>query len=289
MKERKQLKPLLYTSLLGQSLLESYRMFADWIFILKNAAVDIGFFIIFAVTYTFYFNPKIMEIQSSLTTLMSEMSANIPSDSSMPTQEALIALSSQKESFTQAFGRLAFLFFLLLIFIYALWCIFQGTSWWLAHRKLRHNVGWYKSEQRFSALSLIWAAIFLVLYIIIVKISALLTVGSIELVSVELLARMLGVALLIVLYFASISYSLLDIKLKEALKETFVIGIKKAAVAIPAFLLIIIKFYVLYGLIMLLGLELVPKVVLGLIFFLPLTAWARLFMGVVVEKAPNKK
>ena len=150
-------------------------------------------------------------------------------------------------------------------------------------------MGWYKSEQRFSALSLIWAAIFLVLYIIIVKISALLTVGSIELVSVELLARMLGVALLIVLYFASISYSLLDIKLKEALKETFVIGIKKAAVAIPAFLLIIIKFYVLYGLIMLLGLELVPKVVLGLIFFLPLTAWARLFMGVVVEKAPNKK
>jgi len=61
------------------------------------------------------------------------------------------------------------------------------------------------------------------------------------------------------------------------------------ATAIPAFLLIIIKFYVLYGLIMLLGLELVPKVVLGLIFFLPLTAWARLFMGVVVEKAPNKK
>ena len=78
MKERKQPKPLLYTSLLGQSLLESYDMFADWLFILKNAVVDLGFFIIFAVIYTFYFNPKIVEVQSSLTTLMSQMSAILP-------------------------------------------------------------------------------------------------------------------------------------------------------------------------------------------------------------------
>ncbi len=252
---------------------------------LKSAASDLGFFAAFAIIYTF-FSLRIVDVLNRINIIISAMSGSLPSGSGMPDNGTMTALAAHKDILMENFTRLLLLLLLLALCTYAIWCVFQGTSWWLAHQRLRNRVSWCRYQQRFSIMSLAWAAVFLLIAYGLVKLSGLAVVGSVELISVETLAKLMGIMLLIVLYFAFVTFSMLDRKLKDAVKGAYTAGIINAKHFVPAYALIIIKTAVVYAILMLAGLDLFWTVLLGLALFIPLAAWARvMFVGVSRENS----
>lgn len=262
-------------------LTDSYKVFKDIPFIAKSALVDIAFFAVFAVVYTF-FSLKIVDILNSVNIIISEMSSSMPADSSVPTQESMLALASQKEVFMQNFRELAILFLLLMLCTYLLWCIFQGMSWWLAHKKAGNKMPFLGYLGRFSLLSLLWAVVFLIISFVVIKYSDIINIANIEVVNAEMLAAVLGIILAVVLYFAFVSYSIAEKKLLSLLKMTFLDGIKKAKYYAPIYLLMLAKMFVAVEVILLLSLDIIATVLIGLVVVVMILMWGR--MGFVLVR-----
>src|SRR3989344_1065597 len=119
-------------SIYYKSVAESYHHFAKPEFLGKTIAIDFAFFMAFSAIYTF-FSLRIITILSTINQIVSQMGGNISADA-VPSADMVSALASQSDVFMQSFRHLMFLVILLAVATYLLWCIFQGTSWWLTHR-----------------------------------------------------------------------------------------------------------------------------------------------------------
>ncbi|MCX6707190.1 MAG: hypothetical protein NT001_03555, partial [Candidatus Woesearchaeota archaeon] len=94
----------------------------------------------------------------------------------------------------------------------------------------------------------------------------------------------LGIVFMIILYFSFISYTLLHHNILEIFKGVFHVGVKKAYITVPLFLYAILKAYILFRILMFLGLDVFYTVLLGIIIFIPVMIWSRILMNLVAHK-----
>jgi hypothetical protein len=285
--KKSSLKTRFKNTLFYKLIAESYHHFAKPSFVLRTAIIDIIFFIAFSLTYTF-FSLKIVDVINSINSLVSEMNVNV-SGEGIPGSETIAALSLQKDSFMQQFSHILILILMLASAVYLLWCIFQGTSWWLTHRHVGKKVPFMHYIGKFSLFSLVWIILFVIFTSLITKISGIFTIGSVELMSTDTMISLIVIFSFVLLYFAFISFALLHKGLIEIIKGAFHIGVKKALITVPIFFYIILKTYILFKLLILLGLDVFWTVILGVIVFVPVLIWSRILINIAAHRLHKTK
>lgn len=251
-------------------------------FLGKTIAIDFAFFVTFSLIFSAFFF-KISNLLNTIKQIIPQMGSNISADT-IPSADTVSALVSQSNVFMQNFRSLMFLVILLAIAVYLLWCVFQGTSWWLTHRHVGKKMTLFNYLGKFSLFSLIWFIAFVAVAFAITELSGYLTIGSVELISTNALMYILGIVFMIILYFSFISYTLLHHNIIEIFKGIFHVGVRKAYITVPLFLFAILKTYILFRILMLLGLDLFYTVLLGIIIFIPVMIWSRILINLAAHR-----
>ncbi|MBU0536475.1 MAG: hypothetical protein KKE20_05890 [Nanoarchaeota archaeon] len=269
---------------------QSYKDMKDHKFIAKTALSDLSFFIAFSLAFTWFFN-RVAPLLESINQLVMQMGSSIPLDNSLPDQQAFSSISSHYQEISSMSMTLFSYLMLLAFCTFALWCIFQGTSWWITHQKMKNKVSWCRFQQRFSIVSLIYLFLLMLFVFIIMQVSRVTTFGGVELIEPSMLAYIVLFSWYVLLYFSSFSYAVAHKDLRHIIQSVYNLSIKKAAVTVPVFLFITIKmiavYYILRIISYLAGFDIFWTVILGCVFFIPLFAWARMFICLVVDK-PKK-
>lgn len=265
-------------------LLETYRKINP-VFLLRSVLIDSAFFILFAIIYTLFFF-RISEKMTSINLIVSNMGGSIASmNATAPTQESYSALLSQKEVMMDSFKSLMAWIFGLFLFVFLLWLIFQGMNWHLAHKHHRIKDGIAKIKnlevsylnymKNMGLMSFLLALIFVVLILLAVKVSSKLSFRAFEIIDDQLLIDLAAGIFIIVLYFAFVSYSVLDKSFIRTFKRTFIDGIKKSKFYIIIYALMILKILLVIKIITMLDLDIIGAVILGMLLVIIITAWAR--------------
>ncbi|MBD3313285.1 hypothetical protein GF345_02485 [Candidatus Woesearchaeota archaeon] len=261
---------------LKESLLDSGRIS----FLAKSALSDLSFFVLFSIAFTWFFQ-KIAPLIEQINLLMSQLGGSMPSDYSMPDKESFGEIVAQYQQVTDLAHALFYYLAILIAVTFLLWCVFQGTSWWIAHRKLKHEVSWLQFIKRFSAASLVYALLTAVILLIIAQISRITSFGGIGLIDTRTLFYAGAIALIALSYFAVYTFAVLDEgfrKMLRALRKTAVSSWKKSLPPFIAVLIILGVFYIVMKAIAYSGTDVFYTVLAGLIIFLPMAAWIRVYM-----------
>ncbi len=164
----------------------------------------------------------------------------------LPTAEyyQLDSILTQNEEFEGAWAVVKTFIIMFLLTGFGEWIIFKTLAWWLSLKTIYNKVPFSEIAYKFPLLSLFW---FVVLFVGFVIYSTS-TSSLIPIVSPTIGAVLYGVFFLVVIYFASVSFSL--IPARQTFKNTFVLGWKHAKKILPAYVtnivLISAVFYLLY-------------------------------------------
>lgn len=176
--------------------------------------------------------------------------------------------------FWKSFLGYALLFALI---IYLVYVIFQSFAWFVSMKIVGKKILVWPFFRKFLLFNLFWFLLFVVYNIIDLLNDLSAALGGKGSSAVAVICNLF---LLIIVYFAVISYIKLDFK------SAFVLGWKKYRQILPSFLVVFLYFF---------ALNLVLPAafnqnyylgaVLGIVLFLPAIVWARVFMILAVERA----
>jgi hypothetical protein len=164
----------------------------------------------------------------------------------LPTAEyyQLDSILTQNEEFEGAWAVVKTFIVMFLLTGFGAWIIFKTLAWWLSLKTIYNKVPFSEMAYKFPLLSLFWFVILFVGFIIY----STSTSSLIPIVSPTIGAALYGIFFLIVMYFASVSFSL--IPARQTFKKTFVIGWKHAKTILQAYIINVVLisavFYLLY-------------------------------------------
>jgi len=177
----------------------------------------------------------------------------------------------------------------LVVFIYFSYSFFQALSW-----RLSLNIAKEKKIKdylkKFFLINLFWLLFFIIYNIISISIGFKKQIVS-RYAEVSEFSIILFIFIALWLYFMLISYSLIEkYKVKESIKKTFVIGIKKIKYILPMYLIIFFIFFIV-NYIMLYSGNINQNIawIIGIFIVLPLFAWTRLYIHLVVTQLVRTK
>ncbi|MFO8015652.1 MAG: hypothetical protein R6U32_00965 [Candidatus Woesearchaeota archaeon] len=257
----------------------SYQAFAAKpLYILSSFFVDILFFLLFGIAYSF-FGMKMMESLIDINTLVSRMNEDFALVSSGAYNNTVIAsLMEQQHVLMEHLTTIAISAAWIILITYILWCMLQGINWHStagAAQKKRPRFTVYL--RRFSLLNLVWLLLALLAGYGAYKLSVYNTVSRIMLVSQNTINYLMLAALVVIFYFAVVSYVLAgENSFGRALKGAFALGVRKADIYGFLFLLTAIKLAAIYLIISLISQGFVVSVLLNLVLMLPVLSWSRL-------------
>ncbi len=248
--------------------------------LLMASALDL----IFLFAYGFFTAPlfaRIVGYAVAIGTIVSEQApAAIRSGS--PSLSSIIASSPEASSMlTSLFG----VFIALAVVVYAVFAVFQGAAWMIGGMIAGRKISYSSHLNQFAVLSIFWIAALSVQHIYSLMESIRRTSAGAE------SGRAIEIALLIMIfYFASISYALIGSKHPKAkLKNSFRLGIMKAGIIAPAFLLVAAAYFAVSAVLKgLAGISPWLMVAGGIIVIIPGMTWARVFVMQIVERAASK-
>lgn len=260
------------------------------LFILSSFFVDILFFFLFGIIYSF-FSSGIMEHLVEVNVIIGEINSKLAVLSAGIEDNAVLTIiMAQQEVISAHVKSIAILAAGVVLSTYILWNIFQGINWhlasWVNHRKKHHFL---KYLGKFSLLNLVWLVVLALIAFATYKISVYNTMAKIAIVGQNTINYFMLFLAAVLFYFAVVSYSF---SAKEtffkSMKKTFVCGFWKAKLYVPAYLFIALLIVVIYYIISLLRLDITYSVPLNLLFMLPVFAYGRvLFLeisGDIIEK-----
>ncbi|MBI2129875.1 hypothetical protein HYU07_06600 [Candidatus Woesearchaeota archaeon] len=250
-------------------------------YIIFSAIFDLLFFAIYGVVSLAIFNiitdkaNILLQIASSSKDSINQLIAE---------GKNLFQAMMLQQGFSQGLKSILLLFFALMIFIYLVYCVFQGMNWRIA-RKLTGGkfevIGFMKS---FFKINILWFAIFY-LGLLFERIIGIVLILSGKKQDTGVIALIIAV---LVAYFAFISYALIG--KKGAIKRAFASGFKKFLIFVPVYIVIAIVFLIInYILILAQQLNYALMVVLGFLLFLPALSWARVFICLIADKTDKVK
>lgn len=173
--------------------------------------------------------------------------------------------------------------FALIAFMYFSYCFFQAFSW-------RFSLNFAKKKRikeymkGFFLVNLVWLLFFIAYNIFSLVIGFKKQVVS-RYAAVPSFSIMLLIFAVIVSYFVFISYSLIErYNVRNSLKKTFFLGFKKIKHILPMYLIIFAVFYIIDFVMSYSGnINQKISIAVGIFILLPLFAWARLYVYLVVN------
>lgn len=179
--------------------------------------------------------------------------------------------------------------FILVVFIYASYCFFQALSW-------RFSLNLTKKKKikeymkRFFLINLVWLFFFIVYNIISLVIGFKKQIVS-RYAEVPSFSVTLFIFAVVVSYFVLISYSLIEkYDVKSSLKKTFIAGVKRPKQILLMYLIIFAVFYIVNFIMSYFGnINQKISIFIGVFILLPLFAWARLYIYLVVDRTAKAK
>jgi len=140
----------------------------------------------------------------------------------------------------------------------------------------------------FALLNLFWAAAAIILAYLSVQLSIYNDFAKIRIVSQGTIDIMTVLFFAALLYFIAVSYALVGrMKVRGIIKKTFVLGVKKVLVFLPAIVFVLLICVLIVYIISLLQLGLVAAVLLDLLLLLPLASFGRMLLLVCAENSLN--
>lgn len=254
-------------------------------FTLQSFFVDLLFFVLFSVLYSF-FSTGIIEHLIDVNNVIAEVNSQIALlATGIEDNAALSFLAAQQEVITGHIRSIAMLAIGILVSTYILWCIFQGINWhlasWVSHRK----VHFLRFLGKFSLLNLVWLAALILIGYATYRVSVYNAMARIAVVGQNTLNYLMLLLVFVLFYFAVVSYSFAARKsFLDALKDAFVFGVRKAKFYVPAYVMIALLLAVIYFVVSLFRLNLMITVPLNLLFMLPAFAYGRvLFLEISAD------
>ena len=245
--------------------------------------IDFFFLFIFFIIY-YFFLENIMDKIISLLMLTGKAFQGITQN-----QISLNILSNQQQMNSLIFN-IGFWILGLAVLVYILYCIFQGASWFFAHKIFKEKLNYLEYIKRFFAVNTLWYIAFMiiayfyaraVIFTDVLKISS--NLGTVRIFSI--------IFLIILSYFAFISYIL--IKKHEfihTIKKSFSFGIKEFQTIVPMYVLLILGFALIEVLLRLLFMvNITLMVVIGFLLIFPFITYARLVIISVIENLAKTK
>ncbi len=244
------------TVLLKNKKITSLIMLADLVFFLSFTAV-------------FY---ALQERLSTLFLGLSELFASAGAPTGVGEEAAKEFLSRFPVStFIVQFAELIELFAILVGAGVLFWIVFEGIAWRKTYQLAGKIIPETRFFARFSAATLFWCIVFLVMFIIAVKTSSAQLMNIFPVLQ-SVVKIFFGAVFGLLTYLGFVSYCLLDAPLKEMAKKTFGIGFRKFVKLFTLFVLILIIIYVALWMV---------KNSLVIAFWLPLVLFFVLFLPVV--------
>jgi len=244
--------------------------------------IDLFFLFVFFIAYDFFLG-SIMNKVISLLMLTGE------SLQGLTQTDITLNLLSNQQQMNSLIANIGFWIFGLIALSYALYCIFQGTSWFIAHKILKEKTDFKEYIKRFFAVNILWCVSFVIIAYFYVRAviytQVLRSPSNIQTVSI------FSIILLIILsYFALISYVLIKkYNFVDLIKKSFSLAIKEFSTIAPMYVLLILGFAVIDILLRLLFMiSTTFMVIVGIILMFPFIAYSRLVIISVVENLTKK-
>ncbi len=168
---------------------------------------------------------------------------------------------------------------LLIISVYLLYALFQGTTWALAHKITGKKVGFGKYLTYFAKVNTLW----LVLFLTFLLVDLYLTIDA-KLSGRTGLQTSIIPAYANIAFFFAILYFALNSYVTPSLKKSFLVGWKRKQELIPRFLFILVIYLVIDFIINnLWKLNQTFALVIGFILVFLALAWMRIFIILSLE------
>jgi len=253
------------------------------IYFIASLLIDFFFLFIFSLIYYFFFE-KIMDRVISLLMLTGKAFQGLTQ-----TDVSLNILSNQQQM-NSLIISIGFWVGGLAVLTYLLYCIFQGTNWFFAHKIFKEKLNCLGYIKRFFAVNTLWYIVFMIIAYFYVK--ALIFTNVLKISSNFGTIRIFSLIILIILcYFVFISYVLIKKHgFIDSIKKSFSFGIKKFSTIAPMYLLLILGFALIDVLLRLLFIiNIILMVVIGFLLIFPLITYARLVIISVIENLAKTK
>ncbi len=240
--------------------------------------------LLFIFAYGFITSPiftKIIEYFYKSASLVTQASGNIDALAKTPSLWGVIE-SAGAASYTKSF---ILLLLIALAAVYIIYCFFMGISWCFCYRMAGKKHDFTDFVINFAKVNLFWLILFVIYFIASFVFDFVTTLAQVRADQiVDKRSIVLSIFLLLIVYFANISYSLIEKqKTWETIKKAFIIGIKKAKFTIPAFAVVIIVFFLINYLLAALS-DPTSIILIGAITVLPAFTWGRIFILSVVHR-----
>jgi hypothetical protein len=185
------------------------------------------------------------------------------------------------------FRNILLLGMVLAFIVYILYCIFQGFMWKYSMSLNGEKKSYLPYIKKFFLVNSFWYILFLIYIIIDFFVSYVdLVAQRIDNSGAFLFSRITNIMLLVILYFAFISYIILDKHSSwKSIVLSFKLGLKKFWVIILGYVFIsVLLIMANYILILASNLHIVFVILLGIFIVIPLLIWARIFLTKVVKQ-----
>lgn len=179
------------------------------------------------------------------------------------------------------FYDMVWLLIILLITVYVLYCLFQAFNWKIALQLTGKKIKYLDYLKKFAMINIIWFVLFVAYYLLgfAIDIRKAIISAVMQISPSSMLNILLTFFLIIIAYFAVISY------VKISLKKSFFIGKSKIRQLLPSILIIAIYILVLNIILALLTqVNVILAIVLGLILFIPAITLARIYISLIIQK-----
>jgi hypothetical protein len=262
--------------------LSSFRSwYMNWPWIILAVLVDLVFIISLSSVITLI-QFTLFEHLEALMRLLGEATGGILNMYNQTAQVAAGALGVTSSPEFQYHLSMIFKYLGLMVLItFVLWVIFQGISWYIAHRmstdKRQSFLIFWKNfaleSLPFYALSILW--IFLSIRLLFsIKMSIT------PMISEEALNAIFIIFMLITWYFGSICYTITNKYAYKNFKQSFIFGIKRFPKIIQSFLFLLILFIIIDAILRIGIIRANPYILMitGTILFMPAVVYARILL-----------
>jgi len=223
--------------LLWKNIVKSFFDLKDRI-VLSAISLDIMFVFLYGFIASKLF-AKVMEYVNAIGLLVAQNSGMVMDKIF---QNGIINTITSTPELVFYFKRLAVLVFLNIIIFYLIYSLLHGWCWKLLSAKIRANK--FNYLKQFFLINLLWLPFFLIQQslslFIDLRNTAIKSINPLTVLGTNYTSYIL---LFVIVYFALISYALIGkFKVKEVIKKTFVIGIKKFPQILLAYISLMVVF-----------------------------------------------
>ena len=248
-------------------------------YVLYQAAIDF----VFLFSFGFLISPLFQKIAEQLTSI-SFVTSQQAAASRVTSIGASIGAWMQNPEVVGYVRNIVLIYVLMLISFYVIYSFFQGINWKIAGATAGVKMPFYRFMAHFFRINLLWVIIIGLYHLssIVVKLQ-MFSRARLNIPGKPPLFYYAGIGLLIAGYFALLSYGLIG-QTKSPLKKAFSLGVKRAKMIVPYYLLLLVTFF-LIDLLLNQAKTAVLVMVGGILLFLPALALGRILMTLIAGRA----